>query len=146
MRTQTNSGFTLLEVMVVMVIIGILAALIVPNVMGRVDESKITAARTNIAGLVQALKMYRLDNGRYPTTEQGLQALVQKPSVDPIPRNWKNHGYIDSLPKDPWGNDFKYLHPGVRGEIDVYTLGADGVPGGEEMDADIGNWAAPPAQ
>ena len=133
-------GFTLLEVMVVMVIIGILAALIVPNVMGRLDEAKIKATQADIASLSQALKLYRLDNGTYPTTEQGLQALVSKPSMEPIPKNWKTNGYLEQLPKDQWGNDYRYLQPGVHGEFDVFTLGADNAPGGDGNDADIGNW------
>lgn len=145
-KQQKNSGFTLLEVMVVMVIIGILAALIVPNVMGRLDDAKIVAAKSDIAGLAQALKLYRLDNGRYPSSEQGLQALVVKPSTEPLPQNWKTNGYLDKLPKDPWGHDYKYLQPGVHGEIDVFSQGADGAPGGEALDADIGNWTPAAAQ
>lgn len=145
-KQQKISGFTLLEVMVVMVIIGILAALIVPNVMGRLDDAKIVAAKSDIAGLAQALKLYRLDNGRYPSSEQGLQALVVKPTTEPLPQNWKTNGYLDKLPKDPWGHDYKYLQPGVHGEIDVFTQGADGAPGGEGLDADIGNWTPAAAQ
>lgn len=143
MQKHANSGFTLLEVMVVMVIIGLLAALIVPNVMSRVDDAKVTAARSDISNLANALKMYRLDNGRFPSTEQGLQALVKKPETAPLPKNWKTGGYLDALPRDPWGNAYNYLQPGVHGEIDVFTLGADGAPGGEGLDADIGNWAQP---
>lgn len=146
MQKHANSGFTLLEVMVVMVIIGILAALIVPNVMGRLDEAKTTAAKTDLTSLANALKMYRLDNGRYPSTEQGLQALKVRPEIAPVPKNWKTGGYLDNLPRDPWGNEYKYLQPGVHGEFDVFTLGADGAPGGEGQDADIGNWSATPAQ
>lgn len=142
MHKHAHSGFTLLEVMVVMVIIGILAALIVPNVMGRLDDAKVTAAQSDISGLASALKMYRLDNGRYPTSEQGLQALMVKPDTDPVPKNWKTNGYLDKLPRDPWGNDYKYLQPGLHGEFDVFTQGADGAPGGEGLDADIGNWVA----
>ncbi len=145
-KQQKISGFTLLEVMVVMVIIGILAALIVPNVMGRLDDAKIVAAKSDIAGLAQALKLYRLDNGRYPSSEQGLQALVVKPTTEPLPQNWKTNGYLDKLPKDPWGHDYKYLQPGVHGEIDVFSQGADGAPGGEALDADIGNWTPAAAQ
>ena len=145
-KQQKISGFTLLEVMVVMVIIGILAALIVPNVMGRLDDAKIVAAKSDIAGLAQALKLYRLDNGRYPSSEQGLQALVVKPSTEPLPQNWKTNGYLDKLPKDPWGHDYKYLQPGEHGEIDVFSQGADGAPGGEALDADIGNWTPVAAQ
>lgn len=133
-------AFTLIEVMVVIVILGILAALIVPKVMSRPDEARIVAARQDIASLVQALKLYKLDNLGYPATEQGLQALVSRPSTQPQPANWKPGGYIERLPKDPWGRDYLYLNPGLRGEIDVYSLGADGEPGGEGSNADIGNW------
>ena len=128
--------------MVVVTIIGILAALIVPRVVGRTDEAKVTAARQDIATTMNALKLYRLDNGRYPTTEQGLQALVERPTLDPQPSNWKAGGYLDSstLHKDPWNHDYVYLNPGLHGEIDVMSYGADGQPGGEGYDADIGSW------
>lgn len=135
-----QSGFTLIEIMIVVVILGILAALIVPKVMGRPDEARIIAAKQDIAALGQALKLYRLDNIRYPATDQGLQALVVKPTSAPIPPNWKSGGYLDRLPKDPWGHDYQYLNPGTHGEIDVFSLGADGAPGGEGNDADIGSW------
>jgi general secretion pathway protein G len=135
-----QSGFTLIEIMIVVVILGILAALIVPKVMGRPDEARIIAAKQDIAALGQALKLYRLDNIRYPATDQGLQALVVKPTSAPIPSNWKSGGYLDRLPKDPWGHDYQYLNPGTHGEIDVFSLGADGAPGGEGNDADIGSW------
>lgn len=134
------SGFTLIEVMVVIVILGVLAALIVPKVMSRPDEARIAAARQDIASITQALKLYKLDNLRYPTTEQGLQALVQKPSSPPVPPNWKGNGYVERLPKDPWGNPYQYLQPGLHGDIDVLSLGADGAAGGEGSDADIGSW------
>jgi len=137
---KRQNGFTLIEIMVVVVIIGILAALIVPKVMGRPDEARVTAARQDISTLMQALKLYRLDNQRYPTTDQGLQALVQKPTSEPLPRNWKPGGYLERLPEDPWGHPYQYLNPGRHGEIDVYSLGADSQPGGEGMDADIGSW------
>jgi general secretion pathway protein G len=133
-------GFTLLEVMVVVVILGILAALVVPKIISRPDEARVIAAKQDIASLMQALKLYRLDNQRYPTTEQGLQALLAKPTGSPIPLNWKPGGYVERLPKDPWGNPYQYLNPGVRGEIDVFSYGADGAPGGEGNDADIGSW------
>ena len=136
-----QSGFTLLEVMVVMVILGILAALVVPKIISRPDEARVMAARQDIASLMQALKLYRLDNQRYPTTEHGLQALTVRPSSAPVPSNWKAGGYLDRLPKDPWGNPYQYLNPGVQGEIDVFSFGADGAPGGERNDADIGSWA-----
>jgi len=133
-------GFTLLEVMVVVVIIAILAALVVPKVIGRPDEARVIAAKQDIQSLVEALKLYRLDNQRYPTTEQGLQALVTKPAGSPIPPNWKSGGYVERLPLDPWGSPYQYLNPGLHGDIDVYSLGADGSPGGEGNDRDIGSW------
>lgn len=131
-------GFTLIEVMVVIVILGVLAALVVPRVMNRPDEARVVAARQDIAAVMQALKLYRLDNSRYPSTEQGLQALVTRPTTDPQPGNWKS--YLDKVPTDPWGKPYQYLAPGVRGEIDVFSLGADGQPGGNGVDADIGSW------
>ena len=131
-------GFTLIELMVVLVIIGVLAALIVPSVLGRTDDARATAAHTDVNNLMQALKMYKLDNLRYPTAEQGLQALLQKPSTNPVPANWK--GYLDKLPQDPWGQPYQYLNPGVRGEVDVMSFGADGQSGGEGKNADIGSW------
>ncbi len=133
-------GFTLIEVMVVIVILGVLAALIVPKVMSRPDEARVTAARQDIGSIVQALKLYKLDNMRYPSTEQGLQALVKKPTGEPVPTNWKGNGYLEKLPKDPWGSPYQYLQPGTHGDIDVISLGADGAPGGEGSDADIGSW------
>ena len=133
-------GFTLLEIMVVVVILGILAALVVPKIISRPDEARVIAAKQDIASLMQALKLYRLDNQRYPTTEQGLQALLTQPGTAPIPLNWKPGGYIERLPKDPWGNLYQYLNPGIHGEIDVFSYGADGAPGGEGNDADIGSW------
>lgn len=136
-----QSGFTLLEVMVVVVILGILAALVVPKIISRPDEARIIAAKQDIASLMQALKLYRLDNQRYPTTEQGLQALIARPSTAPTPPNWKAGGYLDRLPKDPWGNPYQYLTPGLHGEIDLFSFSADGAPGGEGNDADIGSWA-----
>lgn len=136
-----NTGFTLIELMVVLVILGVLAALIAPKIMDRPDEARVIAARQDISSLVQALKLYRLDNIRYPSTEQGLQALVAKPAIEPLPGNWKSGGYLERLPKDPWGNAYLYLNPGRHGEIDVYSLGPDGEQGGEGKDADIGNWA-----
>jgi general secretion pathway protein G len=140
MHYRTRSGFTLIEIMVVVVILAILAALIVPKVMSRPDEARVIAAQQDVAAIMQALKLYRLDNLRYPTTEQGLAALVARPTVAPVPPNWKAGGYLERLPKDPWGNPYQYLNPGVRGEIDVFSLGADGAPGGEGFDADVGSW------
>jgi general secretion pathway protein G len=134
-------GFTLIEIMVVVIIIGILAAIVAPNVIGRVDDAQITKVNADIKGMEAALKLYRLDNFAYPTTEQGLQSLVTNPN-DPSVRNWNAGGYLDSLQKDPWGTTYLYLNPGTHGEIDVYTLGRDGRPGGEGLDADIGNWEA----
>ncbi len=135
-----SRGFTLIEIMVVVVIMGILAALIVPKLMGRTDDARIIAAKQDIATVMQALKLYKLDNQRYPTTEQGLQALVAKPTAGPAADGWKTGGYIDKLPKDPWGNTYQYLSPGIKGELDVFSLGADGQPGGIGNDADIGSW------
>jgi len=134
-------GFTLLEVMVVIVILGILAALVVPSIISRPDEARVFAAKQDIASLMQALKLYRLDNQRYPTTEQGLQALVTRPAAAPVPPNWKAGGYVERLPNDPWGHSYQYLNPGVRGEIDVFSYGADSVAGGEGNNADIGSWS-----
>jgi general secretion pathway protein G len=135
-----QSGFTLLEVMVVVVILGILATLVVPKIISRPDEARVIAAKQDIASVMQALKLYRLDNQRYPTTEQGLQALVARPAAAPVPLNWKAGGYLERMPKDPWGNLYQYLNPGVHGEIDIFSFGADGAPGGEGNDADIGSW------
>jgi len=132
-------GFTLIEVMVVIVILSILAALIVPKVMGRPDEARMVAARQDISAIMQALKLYKLDNRRYPTSEQGLPALVAKPTIAPLPDNWK--AYLDKLPNDPWGKPYQYLYPGLRGEVDVLSYGADNQPGGEGFDADIGSWS-----
>jgi general secretion pathway protein G len=131
-------GFTLIELMVVLVIIGVLAALIVPNVLDRADDARTTAAKADIANLTQALKLYKLDNQRYPAPEQGLQALMTKPTAGTIPTAWR--AYVEKLPKDPWGQDYKYLNPGIKGEIDVMSFGADGVAGGEGKNADIGSW------
>lgn len=139
---QRSRGFTLIEIMVVVVIIGILAALIAPRVIGRTDDARVVAARQDIAQLMSALKLYDLDNGRYPTNDQGLQALIAKPTVEPIPPNWKQGGYLDNatLHMDPWGHPYQYLNPGLHGEIDVMSFGRDGQPGGEGPDADIGSW------
>jgi general secretion pathway protein G len=133
-------AFTLIEVMVVIAILAVLAALIVPKVMSRPDEARVVAARQDIASVLQALKLYRLDNLRYPTTEQGLAALVTRPTLAPVPPNWKPGGYLERLPRDPWGHPYQYLSPGLRGEVDVFSFGADGVAGGEGFDADIGSW------
>lgn len=135
---QAQRGFTLLELMIVVVIIGVLGALIVPNFMDRPNEARVTAAKSDIASLMQALKLYKLDNQRYPSAEQGLAALVDRPTAAPQPAHWKR--YLDKLPSDPWGNPYQYLNPGVRGEVDVLSFGADGQSGGEGFDADIGSW------
>jgi general secretion pathway protein G len=132
------SGFTLIELMVVLVIIGVLAALIVPNVLDRADDARVTAARTDVNNLMQSLKLYRLDNQRYPTAEQGLQSLIAKPTSGPVPPNWKP--YLEKLPNDPWGRPYQYVNPGVKGQVDIFSLGFDGQPGGEGRDADIGSW------
>ncbi|WP_212644765.1 type II secretion system major pseudopilin GspG [Delftia sp. PE138] len=138
LRTAVQCGFTLIELMVVLVIIGVLAALIVPNVLDRADDARVTAARTDITNISQALKLYRLDNQRYPTAEQGLQALIIRPTSGPLPNNWKP--YLEKLPNDPWGRPYQYLNPGIKGPIDIMSFGADGQAGGEGKDADIGSW------
>ena len=137
-RLRGARGFTLIEIMVVIVILGVLAAVAVPRIMSKPDEARVKAAQTEIAQLLQALDLYRLDNQRYPTTDQGLRALAERPAVEPIPQNWK--AYLRQAPVDPWGRPYQYLNPGVKGEIDVFSLGADGQPGGDGVDADIGNW------
>ena len=133
-------GFTLIEVMIVVVILGILAAVVVPKILDRPDQAKVTAAKADIAVIQQALKLYRLDNGFYPSTDQGLQALVQRPTTNPQPMNWKSGGYLERMPLDPWKRPYQYLNPGVKGEIDLFSLGADGQPGGEGSATDIGSW------
>jgi general secretion pathway protein G len=137
-----NRGFTLIELMVVIIILGILAMYIGPKIMGRPEEAKQVKARVDIAALETALRLYKLDSGIYPSTEQGLQALVEKPETGNIPRKWKEGGYLEKgkVPKDPWGNEFVYLSPGVKGDYDIISYGADGVPGGEGQNLDINNW------
>lgn len=137
---RSHNGFTLIEIMVVVLIIGVLAALVAPRILSRPDEARAVAAKQDIATILQALKLYRLDNLKYPTTDQGLSALVSKPTSGPIPPNWKGDGYLERLPKDPWGYPYQYLNPGLQGEIDVFSYGADGTAGGEGSDADIGSW------
>lgn len=138
---RLSKGFTLIEIMVVVVILGILATLVVPKIMGRPDEARAVAAKQDIASIMQALNLYRLDNSRYPTTEQGLQALVERPTTEPQPRNYKQGGYLGRLPVDPWGGNYQFLSPGINGEVDVMSFGADGKAGGEGVNADIGSWS-----
>jgi general secretion pathway protein G len=135
-------GFTLIELMVVIVILGILAGLIVPRIMGRPEEAKQLKAKMQIESLETALKLYKLDNGMYPDTEQGLQALIEQPETGIIPKNWRKQGYLEKgrLPKDPWGNEFVYLCPGAHGDYDIISYGADGVPDGEDKNRDINSW------
>ncbi|HWI41477.1 MAG TPA: type II secretion system major pseudopilin GspG [Verrucomicrobiae bacterium] len=142
MPANNERGFTLIELMVVIAILGLLGALVAPKLMGRSDDAKIQATKTQIQQIQSALKLYRLDNGVYPSTEQGLQALVSKPTTGVIPKNYKAEGYLESksLPKDSWGNDYAYLSPGEHGEYDLYSLGADGAKGGEGKNADIESW------
>lgn len=139
-RAARARGFTLIEIMVVITILGILAALIVPRVVGRTDDARIAASKNDIAQIMNALKLYRLDNGRYPSTEQGLRALIEKPTIEPLPSNWRKNLERNEVPKDQWGREYQYLNPGLRGEIDVFSFGRDGQSGGEGPDADIGSW------
>jgi general secretion pathway protein G len=132
-------GFTLIEIMVVVIIIGLLAAVVVPQFLGRVDQARVVKAKQDIQGLETALTMYKLDNFSYPTSEEGLKALVEKPN-DPNVKNWRPGGYLKRLPKDPWGNDYQYQAPGTHGDVDISSFGADGQSGGEGINADIGNW------
>jgi len=139
---RDDRGFTLIEIMVVVIILGILATYVVPKIMSRPDEARQVKAKLDIASLESALKLYRLDNGQYPTTEQGLQALVEAPSTEPLPKKWHRGGYLDKgrVPMDPWGGEYVYLSPGVQGDFDIISYGADGVPGGEDTDQDINSW------
>ena len=135
---RTESGFTFIEIMVVVVIIGILVALLAPKLMDRPDEARVIATKHDIRTIVGALKLYRLDNGKYPSAQQGLDALVNKPDTAPVPKKWRV--YLDRIPEDPWGGKYQYINPGVHSDVDVISLGADGAPGGEGIDADIGSW------
>ncbi|GGF50129.1 general secretion pathway protein G [Mameliella alba] len=139
-RRPADAGFSLLELMVVVVILSILALVIVPRVIDRPDQARAARAQSDIGAIQAAINLYRLDNFRYPTTDQGLAALVSRPSSDPVPANWASGGYMDRVPQDPWGRPYQYLQPGVHGDFDVFTYGADGVPGGTGADADIGSW------
>ena len=139
-RRRSPRGFTLIEIVIAVAILAVLAALMIPRVIGRVDDARTARAQSDVQALTTALNLYRLDNYAYPSTEQGLDALVAQPGGSPEARNWRQGGYIEQLPKDPWGNDYQYLSPGQRGEIDVYSLGADGQLGGEGPNADVGNW------
>lgn len=140
LRKTNMSGFTLIEIMVVVVILGILAGFVVPKIMDRPDQAKIVRAKSDVRAIESALNMYKLDNHRYPASDQGLSALVDKPGGSDAAKNWKQGGYLDKIPKDPWGNEYRYLNPGQHGTIDIYSLGADGQDGGEGIDADVGNW------
>ncbi|HCJ28996.1 MAG TPA: type II secretion system protein GspG [Pseudomonas sp.] len=140
LNERKQRGFTLIEIMVVVVILGILAALVVPQVMNRPDQAKVTVAKGDIKAIGAALDMYKLDNYSYPSTQQGLDALVEKPGGNPQPKNWNRDGYLKRVPKDPWGNEYQYLSPGTQGQYDLYSYGADGKQGGSDLNADIGNW------
>jgi general secretion pathway protein G len=139
-KNLNEGGFTLIEIMVVVVILSILAAFVVPKIMDRPDQARIVKAEQDIRAVESALKLYKLDNYFYPSTDQGLEALVVRPQDDPEPKNWKEGGYLDRLPIDPWGNPYLYLNPGEHGTIDIFSLGADGRTGGEGVNGDIGNW------
>jgi general secretion pathway protein G len=142
LKNSDCRGFTLIELMVVIVILGILAGLIIPRIMGRPEEAKRLKANLQIESLETALKLYKLDNGMYPDTEQGLQALVEEPEAGTLPKNWRKGGYLEKgrVPRDPWGNEFVYLSPGVHGEYDIISYGADGVSGGDEKNKDVNSW------
>lgn len=140
MQVRSSRGFTLIEVLVVVVILAILAAIVVPRVIGRTDDAMIAKAKADVQGLGTALNLYKLDNFTYPSTDQGLDALVQRPGGSPEAANWRTGGYIDRLPKDPWGREYQYVSPGSHGDFDVYSLGKDGQSGGDGIAADIGNW------
>ncbi|ERS86824.1 secretion system protein G [Marinobacter sp. EVN1] len=135
-----SKGFTLIEIMVVMVILGLLVAIVAPNIMGRSDQAKVTVAETQISNIANALDLYRLDNSHYPSTQQGLEALVNKPSGSPEPKNWNPDGYLKNVPEDPWGNNYQYVSPGVDGPYDLYSYGSDGQEGGDGDAADISVW------
>ncbi len=137
---RKQQGFSLIEILVVLVIMGLLISIIAPNVLGRADEARVQKVFADFSAIETALRMYRLDNYVYPSSEQGLQALVDRPTLEPVPTNWKQDGYLEALPVDPWGNPYRYLSPGQNGQYDVFTFGADGTRGGEGQNADYGNW------
>lgn len=137
---KQNRGFTLIEIMVVMVILGLLVAIVAPNIMGRSDQAKVTVAETQLSNIANALDLYRLDNSHYPSTQQGLEALVSRPTGSPEPKNWNPDGYLKSVPEDPWGSEYQYVSPGTEGPYDLYSYGSDGQPGGEGDAADISVW------
>ena len=140
MNAKRNTGFSLVEILVVLVIMGLLISVVAPTVLNRADEARVQKAQADFNAIETALKIYRLDNYVYPTTEQGLEALVEASTLDPEPRNFQEGGYLEQLPFDPWGRPYLYLSPGENGAVDIYTLGADGLSGGEGQNADIGNW------
>ncbi len=140
MKQRSNAGFSLVEILVVLVIMGLLISVVAPTVLNRADEARVQKAQADFKAIETALKIYRLDNYVYPTTEQGLEALVVASTLSPEPRNFKEGGYLAELPIDPWGRPYLYLSPGEHGEVDIYSLGADGLSGGEDQAADIGNW------
>jgi general secretion pathway protein G len=140
MKARNSAGFSLVEILVVLVIMGLLISIVAPNVIGRLDEARVARVQADMHVIKEALKLYKMDNYNYPTTEQGLEALVEPSTLNPEPRNFKKGGYLEQLPLDPWDRPYLYLSPGEHGEVDIYTLGADGLSGGEEQNADIGNW------
>jgi general secretion pathway protein G len=140
MKRRNNGGFSLVEILVVLVIMGLLISVVAPTVLNRADEARIQKAQADFKAIETALKIYRLDNFVYPTTEQGLEALVEVSSLDPEPRNFKEGGYLEELPIDPWGQPYLYLSPGEHKNVDIYSLGADGLSGGDGQNADVGNW------
>ncbi|WP_427901639.1 type II secretion system major pseudopilin GspG [Marinobacter caseinilyticus] len=139
-QTAGQRGFTLIEIMVVMVILGLLVAIVAPNIMGRSDQARVTVAKTQMSNIGNALDLYRLDNSHYPSTQQGLKALVSKPGGSPEPRNWNPDGYLKTLPEDPWGREYEYISPGINGPYDLYSYGSDGQEGGDGDAADISVW------
>lgn len=140
MNSNNQQGFTLIEILIVVVILSILAITVVPQFLEEPGKARVARAKSDIQSLKTALSMYKLDNFQYPSTSQGLQALISKPSGQPLAKNWKPGGYVENMVKDPWGNDYQYLNPGNHSTIDIYSLGADGQPGGEEQNSDVGNW------